>query len=34
MVYNRGNARSYDAWEELGNDPVCRLIILPCCARC
>jgi choline dehydrogenase-like flavoprotein len=34
MVYNRGNARSYDMWKELGKNLVCRLIILPCFARC
>jgi choline dehydrogenase-like flavoprotein len=28
MIYNRGNARSYDAWKELGNDPVTHLMAL------
>jgi hypothetical protein len=34
MIYNRGNARSYDSWKELGKDPVCPLIVLVCCDVC
>jgi choline dehydrogenase-like flavoprotein len=34
MIYNRGNARSYDAWKELGKEPVSRLIALCCVQFC